>query len=105
MSERLGWYGAWALLGILLVIVAITLPELGSDPWPFRPGSVDPQGPLAPLVRAAGREWDVGIARAGCFIAALICGAGALTLYRMRSWPAWAGAGVVIVVALILLVP
>jgi hypothetical protein len=37
---------------VLFVLVAITLPELGSDPLRFRPGSVDPQGPLAPLVRA-----------------------------------------------------
>jgi hypothetical protein len=105
VSERLGWYGAWALLGILLVILATTLPELGSDPWPFRPPAVHPQGPLAPLVRAAGREWDVGISRTGCFVAALICGGGALTLFRMRSWPAWAGIALVIVVALILLIP
>ena len=79
---------AWALLGLLLALVAITLPELGSDPWPFRPGAVDPQGPLAPLVRAAGEEWDVGIARAACFVAALVCAAAALTLLRLRSWPA-----------------
>jgi hypothetical protein len=104
-GERLGGLGAWALLGILLAIVAITLPELGSNPWPFRPAAVDPQGPLAPLVRAAGEEWDVGIARAACFVAALVCGGAALTLFRLRSWPAWAGAGVVLVVALLLLTP
>ena len=57
------------LSGVLLVLVAITLPELGSDPWHFRPPSVDPQGPLAPLVRAAGEEWDLGIPRACCFLA------------------------------------
>jgi hypothetical protein len=105
MRERLDAIAAWALLGLLLAIVAITLPELGSDPWPFRPGAVDPQGPLAPLVRAAGEEWDVGIARAACFVAALVCAAAALTLLRLRSWPAWAGAGVVLVVALLLLAP
>jgi hypothetical protein len=42
------------LSAVLLVLVAIALPELGSDPWHFRPPRVDPQGPLAPLVRAAG---------------------------------------------------
>ena len=52
------------LSAVLLTLVAITLPELGSDPWHFRPPSVDPQGLLAPLVRAAGEEWDLGIARA-----------------------------------------
>jgi hypothetical protein len=96
---------AWALLGVLLAIVAITLPELGSDPWPFRPPSIDPQGPLAPLVRAAGEEWDVGIARTACFVAALVCAGAAMTLFRLRSWPFWAGAGVVLVVALLLLLP
>jgi hypothetical protein len=104
-GERLGALGAWALLGVLLAIVAVTLPELGSNPWPFRPASVDPQGPLAPLVRAAGEEWDVGIARAACFVAALVCGAAALTLFGRRSWSAWVGAGVALVVALLLLAP
>ena len=106
MRERLEAPGAWVLLGVLLALLAIGLPELGSDPWPFRTGPVDPQGPLAPLVRAAGEEWDVGIARAAAFVAALLCGAAALTLYRgRRSWPAGAGVGLVVAVALLLLLP
>jgi Glycosyltransferase family 87 len=72
--------GSWALVGVLFVLVAITLPELGSDPWRFRPGEVDAQGPLAPLVRAAGEEWDLGIPRAAAFVAALLCGATAVYL-------------------------
>ena len=36
--------GAWILVGVLFGLIAITLPELGSDPWRFRPGTVDPQG-------------------------------------------------------------
>ena len=67
MSQR----AAWSLTGVLFALVAITLPELGSDPLHFRPPSVDPQGPLAPLVRAAGEEWDVGIARAAAYKVAL----------------------------------
>jgi hypothetical protein len=106
LSERLEAPGAWALLGVLLALLAIGLPELGSDPWPFRTGPVDPEGPLAPLVRAAGEEWDVGIARAAVFAAALLCGAAALTLYgRRRAWPAAAGVGLVLAVALLLLLP
>jgi hypothetical protein len=106
LRERFEAPGAWALLGVLLALLAIGLPELGSDPWPFRTGPVDPQGPLAPLVRAAGEEWDVGIARAAVFVAALMCGAAALTLYRgRRSWPAAAGVGLVVAVALLLLLP
>ena len=38
----------------------------------------------------------MGIARVACFVAALVCAAAALTLLRLRSWPAWAGAGVVL---------
>jgi hypothetical protein len=84
--------------GVLLVLVAITLPELGSDPWHFRPPSVDPQGPLAPLVRAAGEEWDTGIARACAFLAALLCGGfAALLLARPRpALPSWTGVALVL---------
>ena len=71
MDGRLGRGPRWVVLGVLLGILAITLPELGSDPWPFKPGPVEPRGILAPLVRAAGEEWDVGIARSACFLAAL----------------------------------
>jgi hypothetical protein len=105
LEGRLPRAALWALLGVLLGILAITLPELGSDPWPFRPGTVEPSGLLAPLVRAAGREWDVGIARSACFLAALgvaLVGAAGL---RRRDWPAWVGAALVLAVALTLLLP
>ena len=90
-GERLGRLEALGLITVLLALVTVTLPELGSDPWRFRPGAIDPSGPLAPLVRAAGEEWDVGIARAAAFLAALLCGAAALTLLRERTWPRGAG--------------
>ena len=103
MSER----AAWALLGVLLALLAIVLPELGSDPWPFRPPRVEPQGLLAPLVRAAGEEWDVGIARAAAFVAALLVGAAALPLLarRARAWPAGGGVALVLAVGVLLLAP
>jgi hypothetical protein len=93
--------------GVLLVLVAITLPELGPDPWHFRPPSVDPQGPLAPLVRAAGEEWDTGIARAAAFGAALLCGGyAAVLLARPRpALPSWTGVALVLVVGVLLAVP
>jgi hypothetical protein len=98
--------GAWlALLAALLAIVTVTLPELGSDPWPFRPDGVDPQGVLAPLVRAAGEEWDVGIARAACFLAGLAVVLLAALSLRGRTWPRWAGVVLVLGVALALLLP
>jgi hypothetical protein len=97
---------AWALTGVLFALIAITLPELGSDPWRFRPGTVDPEGPLAPLVRAAGEEWDLGIARAAAFVAALLCGAAAVLLIaRPRPWPRWAGIALVLSVGVLLMAP
>jgi hypothetical protein len=94
------------LSGVLLVLVAITLPELGSDPWHFRPPSVDPQGPLAPLVRAAGEEWDVGIARSAAFAAALLCGAvAAFLIWRPQPLPRWTGIALVLIVGLLLAAP
>jgi Glycosyltransferase family 87 len=94
------------LTGVLLVLVAIALPELGSDPWHFRPPQVDPQGPLAPLVRAAGEEWDVGIARAAAFVAALLCGAmAALLVARPRPLPRWTGIALVLAVGVLLAAP
>ena len=97
----------WVLTGVLFVLVAITLPELGSDPWHFRPPDVTPQGPLAPLVRAAGEEWDVGIARAAAFGAALLCGAFAVYLLARRpaALSRWTGIALVLSVALLLTVP
>jgi hypothetical protein len=104
--ELLSPAGAWVLVGVLFALIAITLPELGSDPWHFRPGTVDPQGPLAPLVRAAGEEWDVGIARSAAFGAALLCGAVAVVLLTARrSWPRWTGIALVLAVGLLLAAP
>ena len=101
MSQR----ALLALCAVLIGLIAITLPELGSDPWPFRPPSVHPQGVLAPLVRAAGEEWDVGIARAAAFLAALGVGAVAVVALRRRPFPAWTGIALALGVALMLLLP
>lgn len=105
LGGRLSREGAFALIGVLIALLAITLPELGSDPWRFRPGAVEPRGVLAPLVRAAGEEWDVGIARAACFLAALVVALLAAASLRRRDWPAWGGAALAVFVALALLVP
>jgi hypothetical protein len=103
--SRLSSYGLWALLGALLAMVAVNLPELGSDPWPFRPPFVHPHGLLAPLVRAAGEEWDVGIARAAAFLAAVLCAAVGVLAMRRRDWPGWAGPALVMVVGAMLILP
>jgi hypothetical protein len=118
VSARLGAGGAWALVGVLFTLVAINLPELGSDPWRFRPAAVDPAGPLAPLVRAAGEEYDLGIPRAAAFLAALLCGAVAVWLLaqlgqrrreqgadRPPGLPRWAAIALVLAVGLLLSAP
>jgi hypothetical protein len=106
MRDELSPRAAWALIGVLFAIVAITLPELASDPWHFRPGPIDASGPLAPLVRAAGNKWDLGITRAPCFIAGLLCGAVALYLIqRPRAWSKRFAVLLVIAVALLLTAP
>jgi hypothetical protein len=103
MSERLG---SWALVGVLFALVAITLPELGSDPWRFRPGDVDPEGPLAPLVRAAGEEWDLGIPRASAFLAGLLCGGAALLLLvRPKAMTKGLAVSLILAVGLLLAAP
>jgi hypothetical protein len=50
----------------------VTVPEVGSDPWPFRVIPTDAEGILGPLVRAADREWDLGLLRAAAILAGLI---------------------------------
>jgi hypothetical protein len=101
-----GRWGSWALVGVLFAIVAITLPELGSDPWRFRPGEVDPQGPLGPLVSAAGEEWDLGIPRACAFVAGLLCGGVAVWLLVARAGlPRWAAIGLILAVGFLLAGP
>jgi hypothetical protein len=104
-APRVARLEALGLVVVLMALITVTLPELGSDPWRFRPGTVDPSGPLAPLVRAAGEEWDVGIARAAAFAAALLCGAAAMTLLRERSWPRWAALALVLAVGFLLAAP
>jgi hypothetical protein len=63
---------AGAVLGVLGILVAITVPEVGSDPWPFQMIPIDAEGMLGPLVRAADREWDLGLLRAAAILAGLI---------------------------------
>src|SRR5205823_4090572 len=37
VSDRLDRRGTWILLAVLGALVAVDVPQLGSEPWPFRP--------------------------------------------------------------------
>jgi hypothetical protein len=104
-SERLDRRGLWVLLATLGVVVAVTMPWLGSDPWPFQPPRVDPHGVLGPLVRAADREWDLGLIRSAAVLAGVLVALAAAVWWRAVSWPRWAAVGLAAVVAAMLLLP
>ena len=63
---------AMLLLAALGAVVAVNVPELASDPWPFRPPSAEPRGPLGAVVRASGGEWGPGFPRAAATVAGLL---------------------------------
>jgi hypothetical protein len=98
-------FGSWVVLATLGVIVAITIPELGADPWPFQPASVDPHGILGPLVRVADREWDLGLLRSTAVLAGLLVALAAAVTFHVRAWPRWAAIAFAAVVCAMLLVP
>ena len=70
-------------------------------------GPIEAEGPLAPLVRAAGEEHDVGVARSAAFLAALLCGAFAVYLLARRpaTLPRWSGIALVLAVGVLLAAP
>jgi hypothetical protein len=76
---------AGAVLGVLGILVAVTVPELGSDPWPFRVIPTDAEGILGPLVRAADREWDLGLLRAAAILAGLVVALAAALVVSVRG--------------------
>lgn len=103
-SRHLTRGGALLVLGVLGVLVAINLPELGSDPWSFRAPPAEPRGVLGPLVRAAGGEWDPALLRAAATLAGLVVAvAAALALSIGRLRRSLAVAVVIAVVALLVL--
>lgn len=95
---------ALVLLGALGALVALNLPELGSDPWPFRAPRAELRGLLGPLVQVSGGEWQPGLLRAAAALAgllvALIAGL-ALALGGLRRWLAVVTAGVVVVLLVV----
>jgi hypothetical protein len=78
---------AGAVLGVLGILVAITIPELGSDGWPFHPPSVERHGILGLLVHAAGDEWDQnpGVLRAFAMLGGLVTAVAAVFVLRAQT--------------------
>jgi hypothetical protein len=104
-GRRVSREHAWIVLGALALVVLLNAGTLGSEPWRFRPGTVDPRGPLAFLVRLAHERWDVGLVRsvamlAGCGVAAL-----AVVALVIRTWRAWLLITATLVVAASLVLP
>jgi hypothetical protein len=96
----------WLLLAALALLSLVGLAELGAGARPFEPPSVEPVGPLAFLVDAAGLDWSPPLLRAAAAIAALLvaCAAGVLAL-RPRPWSRWAPIALSAVVVVLLTVP
>ncbi len=101
---RIDRAGAWTILGTLGLLVAIVIPELGSDPWPFHL-AVHPHGVLAPLVRAVGRKWDHGFIRTPGVLAGLLVSLVAGFGWQRRVWRADLLGALALLVVLALLVP
>jgi hypothetical protein len=102
---RIGRLGACAILGTLGGLVAIVVPDLGSDPWPFQPPAVHPHGVLGPLVRAAGRHWDLGFVRTPGIVAGFAVALVAVSGWRWRTWRSDLLCALALLVAVALLVP
>lgn len=101
---RVGRNATLAVLGTLGALIAIVVPELGSDPWPFAPPSTRPRGLFGPAVRAAGRHWDHGFIRTPATIVGLLVAVVALVALH-RTLRSSVLIAVAVVVVLSLLVP
>ena len=78
---------AAAVLGVLGLLVAMAVPELGTGAWPFEvpAGQSDPQGPFGFLVEAADQEWDVALLRAAALLAGLAVALAAGVVFTLRA--------------------
>ena len=101
-ERRIDRRTAFAVLGVLGLLVAVSVPTLGSDPWPFRPTTVSAHGLLGPLVRAADGSWDLGVVRTPAVLAGVLVAVLALAGWRAQSWRPWVlGAACVAVIVLV----
>jgi glycosyl transferase family 87 len=103
--RRLSGPGIWGVLATLALLVAVVVPSLGSDPWPFHLPLVRPHGVLGPLVRAAGRKWDLGVVRTPGIVAGVLVALAAIAGWRRPNWRVEVLGGLCVVVIVALLVP
>ncbi len=87
-GSRIDRRSAFGVLGVLGVLVAVNVPALGADPWPFRTPAVAARGVLGPLVRAADGQWDLGVVRTPAVVAGVIVAALAIAGWRTDTWRA-----------------
>jgi Glycosyltransferase family 87 len=103
--RRIPARGAWAVLAVLGLLVAIVVPELGSAPWPFHPPTIHPHDVLGHVVRAADRHWDLGFIRTPGILAGVVVAAVAIVGWRWTSWHASVVGGACVVTIAALLIP
>jgi glycosyl transferase family 87 len=96
---------AFALLAVLGALIAVNVPLLGSDPWPFRTPRADTGGVLGPLVRAADGRWDLGLVRSPAVVAGVLLAAVALVGWRRVRWSAGWLTALTLVVAVLVIAP
>jgi hypothetical protein len=88
------------------VLVVLTMPWLGSDPWPLLPPArVNPQGLLGWLVTIADKEFDLGILRSLAVLAGITVALAAALVWRQPVWPRGAAIALSVLVVGTLLVP
>ncbi len=104
-GSRIDRRSAFGVLGVLGVLVAVNVPSLGADPWPFRTSAVVARGVLAPLVRAADGHWDLGVVRTPAVVAGLLVAALAIAGWRTESWRAGVLVAACIAVVVLVTVP
>ena len=95
----------WPVVLVLAALVIVAVPELGSDPWAFVPGAIEPSGPLAWLVRIADSEWDEGLLRACALLGGVLVAVAALVALRVDRWRAWVAIALTAVVVALITVP
>ena len=97
--------GALLALGTLGGLVALSLPELGSDPWAFRPPPAHPEGPLEALARAVSGKWEPGLLRAAATLAGLLVAVAAAVALSVGRLPRSAAIAIALAVAALLVFP